>query len=85
MGLGMKKKLTKRPLGLAQHRPFVRRTPTTVPAFPKAPRELAGKWVAWSAAGEILASGDTFAEVVKAGEGRPGVSYERLPKLERVH
>lgn len=81
----MKKRLAKRPQGAALRKPPVRRDPAIVSAFPKAPRELAGKWVAWSATGEILGSGESFADVVKASEHHPGVSYERLPKLERAH
>ncbi len=57
--------------------------PIKPPAYPKPPRELAGKWVAWSNSGQILASGETLAEVTRATVDQPGVSYERLPSLQR--
>src|SRR4051795_8411529 len=53
-------------------------------SHPLAPRELAGKWVAWSGDNrEIVAYGDTLAEVrdrvAHSGAGR--VSYEKLRPL----
>lgn len=54
-------------------------------ARPVPPVELHGKLVAWNHAGtEIVASGDTFAEVkakaLAAGEKRP--RYERIPPAD---
>jgi hypothetical protein len=58
----------------------------TAGSHPLAPREFAGKWVAWSADHrEIVASGDTLAEVREqvARSGVGGVSYEKLCPLSR--
>lgn len=55
-------------------------------SHPLAPRELAGKWVAWSSdLGQIVAHGDTFAEVRDqvATAGAEKVSYEKLRPLSR--
>jgi hypothetical protein len=50
------------------------------------PRELAGKWVAWSRY-KIVASGDTLAGVIAQVKesGIKGASYELLPGLTRGH
>lgn len=49
------------------------------------PRELAGRWVAWSRDGRLLASGRTLGrvrrEVRRLGEG--GASYELIPATRR--
>lgn len=47
------------------------------------PPELAGQWVAWSEAGQIVAHGDTLDEVVGVAERTTGgrVSYERLDPI----
>jgi Family of unknown function (DUF5678) len=49
---------------------------------PLPPRELAGKWVAWSNR-RIVASGDTLAEVVHQVKavGIEDASYDLLPML----
>jgi hypothetical protein len=63
-----------------------RRAGPMVSPYPIPPRELAGKWVAWSRY-KIVASGDTLAGViaqVKSGKMKE-VSYELLPGLERGH
>lgn len=52
--------------------------------YPKPDRSLAGKWVAWSRRGQLIASGETLSEVVRAASGHSGVSYERLPKPDRI-
>lgn len=51
--------------------------------YPVPPRELAGKWVAWSRF-QIVASGETLAEVKKqVGSAKiKGASYEFLPPLD---
>jgi hypothetical protein len=61
-----------------------RRPGPPVSPYPAPPRELAGKWVAWSRY-RIVASGDTLAEVMDrvAAEGIRGASYELLPDLTR--
>jgi hypothetical protein len=63
-----------------------RRSEPLVSSYPVPPRELAGKWVAWSRY-KIVASGDTLATVVsKVKEsGIKGASYELLPPLTRGH
>ncbi len=55
--------------------------------YPKPPRELAGKWVAWSQDYQIIAFDDTLATVIDHvdREEIQGVSYERLPNLHREH
>jgi len=55
--------------------------------YVKPPRELAGKWVAWSRDGRIVASNETLASVMDhvEREGIKGVSFERLPRLGRSH
>ena len=57
-----------------------------VSPYPVPPRELAGKWVAWSRY-RIVASGETLGEVMDlvASEGIEGASYELLPSLSRGH
>jgi hypothetical protein len=53
---------------------------------PCAPRELAGRWVAYSADGlHIIASGETFTEVWEKArrETTERVSFEKLPPLAR--
>ena len=57
-----------------------------VSPYPVPPRELAGKWVAWSRY-KIVASGETLGEVMDsvASEGIEGASYELLPSLSRGH
>jgi hypothetical protein len=57
-----------------------------VSPYPVPPRELAGKWVAWSRY-QIVASGETLGEVMDrvASEGIKGASYELLPSLSRSH
>jgi hypothetical protein len=61
-----------------------RRTGPLVSPYPVPPRELAGKWVAWSGY-QIVASGETLAEVMDrvAAEEIQGASYELLPELTR--
>jgi hypothetical protein len=61
-----------------------RRSGPPVSPYPAPPRELAGKWVAWSRY-QIVASGDTLAGVMDrvAAEGIKGASYELLPELTR--
>jgi hypothetical protein len=63
-----------------------RRTGPLVSPYPVPPRELAGKWVAWSRY-KIVASGDTLGEVMDsvASERIKGASYELLPSLSRGH
>jgi Family of unknown function (DUF5678) len=55
--------------------------------YPIPPIELAGKWVAWSRDREIIAAGETLAEVMAMVESRAprGASYELLPRLDRGH
>lgn len=61
--------------------PRRRKTAPLPPVRP--PRELAGQWVAWSPDGRrIVASGESLADVRERTRGQ-GVSYERLPRLER--
>jgi len=79
----MRQKTSRRATSRPHVRAVLRREEMPV-AREKAPRELAGKWVAWSQAGKIIASGETFDEVMKAGEGQPEVSYEHLPEIDRV-
>src|SRR5947209_2216502 len=57
-----------------------------VSPYPVPPRELAGKWVAWSRY-RIVASGETLGEVMDsvASEGIKGATYELLPSLSRGH
>ena len=57
-----------------------------VSPYPVPPRELAGKWVAWSRY-KIVASGETLGELMDsvASEGIEGASYELLPSLSRGH
>jgi hypothetical protein len=57
-----------------------------VSPYPRPPRELAGKWVAWSRY-RIVFSADKLDDVVDyvEREGISGVSYERLPTLDRGH
>ena len=65
--------------------PSKRRPPgPLVSPYPVPPRELAGKWVAWSRY-QIVASGDTLAEVMDrvAAEEIHGASYGLLPELTR--
>jgi hypothetical protein len=65
--------------------PSKRRRPRLpVSPYPAPPRELAGKWVAWSRY-RIVASGDTLAEVMDrvVAEGIKGASYELLPETTR--
>jgi hypothetical protein len=49
------------------------------------PLSLAGKWVAWSLEGKIVASAETLSEVVGlvASKKLKGASYERLPAVCR--
>jgi Family of unknown function (DUF5678) len=66
-------------------KPAALRRPKTgmlVSRYPVPPRELAGKWVAWSNY-RIVASGDTFADVMDqiAVAQVKNASYERLPSL----
>jgi hypothetical protein len=65
-----------------------RRLRTIRPAspYPKPPRELAGKWVAWSQY-QIVFSADKLDDVMDWVErqGIKGVSYERLPTSDRGH
>jgi hypothetical protein len=63
-----------------------RRSGPLVSPYPVPPRELAGKWVAWSRY-KIVASGDTLATVVARVKesGIKGASYELLPPLTRGH
>ena len=63
-----------------------RRSGLLVSPYPIPPRELAGKWVAWSRY-KIVASGDTLAGVIAQVErdGVKGASYELLPGLTRGH
>ena len=53
--------------------------------YPTTPRELAGKWVAWSRDRQIVASGDTLAGVVAtvASLHIEDASYERVPRFDR--
>ncbi len=57
-----------------------------VSPYPVPPRELAGKWVAWSRY-KIVASGETLAGVIAQVKesGIKGASYELLPGLTRGH
>jgi hypothetical protein len=66
--------------------PKRRRARCMVSPYPIPPRELAGKWVAWSRY-RIVASGETLGEVMDsvASEGITGASYELLPSLSRGH
>ena len=68
-------------------RPSRKRVQEVVSPYPKPPRELADKWVAWSQDYRIVASHDTLAAVIDQvnREGIEGVSYERLPNLHRDH
>ena len=68
-------------------RPSRQRVQEVVSPYPKPPRELAGKWVAWFQDYRIVASHDTLAAVIDQvkREGIEGVSYERLPNLHRDH
>jgi hypothetical protein len=53
-------------------------------AHPVRPRELAGRWVAYSADGQrIVAAGETFTEVWEKArrETTERVSFEKLPPL----
>ncbi len=54
--------------------------------YPVPPRELAGKWVAWSRY-RIVASGETLGEVMDsvAARGIKGASYELIPSPSRSH
>jgi hypothetical protein len=54
--------------------------------YPSPPRELAGKWVAWSRDRQIVASGDTLAGVVATVASLPieDASYERVPRFDRL-
>jgi hypothetical protein len=63
-----------------------RRSGPLVSPYPVPPRELAGKWVAWSRY-KIVASGDSLAGVVARVKesGIKGASYELLPPLTRGH
>jgi hypothetical protein len=58
-----------------------------VSPYPAPPRELAGKWVAWSPDYRIVASGETLAEVVESvkSAGIEDASYELVPRLDRYH
>jgi hypothetical protein len=57
-----------------------------VSPYPVPPRDLAGKWVAWSRY-RIVASGETLGEVMDsvAAEGIKGASYQLIPSLSRGH
>lgn len=75
-------RLLRRPTGVGR---FATR-PARAPERGRLPRELAGKWVAWSHEGELLASGNTLAEV-RALVGRnagQGVSFELASRSRRV-
>jgi hypothetical protein len=63
-----------------------RRSGPLVSPYPVPPRDLAGKWVAWSRY-KIVATGDTLAEVIARvkSDGVKGASYELLPGLTRGH
>ncbi len=52
-----------------------------VPSYAPPPLELAGKWVAWSKDGRMVASGETLEEVMGlvASQKIKGASYEPLP------
>ena len=54
--------------------------------YPPPPRELAGKWIAWSRDGQILFSGDALGPLMDRveQEGIRGVSYEVLPKIGSI-
>ncbi len=52
-----------------------------VPSYTPPPPELAGKWIAWSRDGRMVASGETLEEVMALVASRKikGASYEPLP------
>jgi hypothetical protein len=56
-------------------------------SYPATPLTMAGKWIAWSKAGRIVASGDTLSGVMElvASKKVRGASYERVPHLVRGH
>jgi hypothetical protein len=87
-GKTMASELTRRRLSSKKIRPRKpalrrRKTGVLISPYPLPPRELAGKWVAWSRY-EIVASGDKLADVVNQvkSEGIKDASYELLPILE---
>jgi Family of unknown function (DUF5678) len=52
-----------------------------IPSYDPPPPELAGKWIAWSKDGRLVASGETLEEVMAlvASKKIKGASYEPLP------
>jgi hypothetical protein len=56
-----------------------------IPSYAPPPLELAGKWIAWSKDGRIVASGATLEEVMALVTSKKirGASYEPLPRSVR--
>ena len=50
---------------------------------PSIPIELAGKWIAWSPRGQIVASGSALSDVMAdvASMGIEGASYQLVPRF----
>jgi hypothetical protein len=78
--LKMKKLVPRKPAFLKRRESKGGTPPYAAPA-----RELAGKWVAWSKEGHIVASAETLSEVVDFVTLKKirGASYECLPLLVR--
>jgi hypothetical protein len=78
--LKMKKLVSRKPAFLQR-----RKSQGGTPPYAAPPRELAGKWVAWSKEGRIVASGETLSGVVDLVTLKKirGASYECVPLLVR--
>ena len=60
-------------------------TPLQQPQTPIVPRELGGKWIAWTYDGSrIIASGDTLDECEAAAEkaGETNLRFEKTPRAD---
>jgi len=78
--LKVKKLVSRKPAFLKR-----RKSQGGTPPYAAPPRELAGKWVAWSQDGQIIASDDTLSALVDLVTSRKisGASYELIPLLIR--